>query len=53
MEYRLPPPEMIESMKIPWQEANEGLPDRKSSIKKDSGGEDWMELDWTRQPKSS
>jgi hypothetical protein len=26
---------------------------RKSSIKKDSGGEDWMELDWTRQLKSS
>jgi hypothetical protein len=25
---------------------------RKSSIKKDSGGEDWMELDWTRQLKS-
>jgi hypothetical protein len=26
---------------------------RKSSIKKDSGGEDWMELDWTQQLKSS
>jgi hypothetical protein len=24
-----------------------------SSIKKDSGDEDWMELDWTRQLKSS
>ena len=26
---------------------------RKSSIKKDSDGEDWMELDWTLQLKSS
>jgi len=26
---------------------------RKSSIKKDSGGEDRMELDWTQQLKSS
>jgi hypothetical protein len=26
---------------------------RKSSIKKDSGSEDWMELDWTRQLKNS
>jgi hypothetical protein len=42
-----------EEMKIPWQAANEGQPYRKSSIKKDSGGGDWMELDWTRQLKSS
>ena len=26
---------------------------QKSCIKKKSGGEDWMELDWTRQLKSS
>jgi hypothetical protein len=26
---------------------------RKSSIKKDSGGEEWMELDWTQQLNSS
>jgi hypothetical protein len=26
---------------------------QKSSIKKDSGGGDWMELDWTQQLKSS
>jgi hypothetical protein len=26
---------------------------RESSIKKDPDGEDWMELDWTRQLKSS
>jgi len=42
-----------EEMKIPWQAANEGPPVRKSSIKKDSGGEDLMELDWTRELKSS
>jgi hypothetical protein len=42
-----------EEMKIPWKDANEGLPVRKSSIKKDSGGGDWMELDWTQQLKSS
>ena len=42
-----------EEMKIPWKDANEGLPVRKSSIKKDSGGGDWMELDCTQQLKSS
>jgi hypothetical protein len=26
---------------------------RKSSIKKDSGGDDWMELDWTQMLKNS
>jgi hypothetical protein len=46
-----------EEMKIPWKDANEGLPGSEeycqSSIKKDSGGGDWMELDWTQQLKSS
>jgi hypothetical protein len=40
-------------MKIPWQKANDGPPVPEGSIKKDSGGEEWMELDWTRQLKSS
>ena len=34
-----------EEMKIPWKEAKRGRQYQKSSIKKDSGGEDWTELD--------
>ena len=37
-----------EEMKIPWKEANEESQYQRSNIKKDSGGEDWTELDWTR-----
>ena len=36
-----------EEMKIPWKAANEESPYRKSSIKNDSGVDDWTELDWT------
>jgi hypothetical protein len=35
-----------EEMKIPWMEANEGPPVTEQHVKKDSGSEDWMELDW-------
>ena len=42
-----------EEMKIPWQAANEGPPVPEEQYQEDSGGEDWMELDWTRQLKSS
>jgi hypothetical protein len=42
-----------EEMKIPWQEANEGPPVPEEQYQEDSGGEDWMELDWTQQLKSS
>ena len=46
---------LIEETKIPWQEESEGPPvtEESSSIKKDSGGEDWMELDRTRQQRVS
>jgi hypothetical protein len=37
-----------EEMKIPWKEVQEGCQYQKISIKRDSGGEDWMELDWTQ-----
>ena len=36
-----------EEMKIQWKAANEESPYRKSSIKNDSGVDDWTELDWT------
>jgi hypothetical protein len=43
-----------EEMKIPWQEANDGPPVTEEQYQERFfGGEDWMELDWTRQPKSS
>ncbi len=38
-----------EEMKIPWKDEK----DQKSSIKNDSGGEDWTELAWTRSIKIS
>ena len=37
-----------EEMKIPWKEAQEGLTMPEDHTKRDSGGEDWMELDWTQ-----
>ena len=42
-----------EEMKIPWRAANEWPPVPEEQYQEDSGGEDWMELDWTRQLKSS
>ncbi len=45
--------EKDEEMKIPRMEAHAGLPIPDSSIKKDSGGDDRMELDWTQQLKNS
>jgi hypothetical protein len=42
-----------EEMKISWQEANEGPPIPEEQYQEDSGGEDCMELDWTRQLKSA
>jgi hypothetical protein len=41
-----------EEMKIPWKDAKERSPVQKSSIKKESGDEDWTELDWTRSIKN-
>ena len=38
-----------EEMKIPWKEAQEGLSVPEDQYQeRDSGGEDWMELDWTQ-----
>ncbi len=38
-----------EEMKIPWKEVHEGLPVPEDQYQERfSGGEDWMELDWTQ-----
>ena len=43
-----------EEMKIPWQAANEELPVPEEQYQKNFWRRrDWMELDWTRQLKSS